>query len=40
MSLAPYWWPDPKSPNGLPYIRRDGERNPEIKQITDHAQLR
>src|SRR4051794_15482581 len=29
MSLAPYWWPDPKSANGLPYIRRDGERNPE-----------
>ena len=36
MSLAPYWWPDPKSPNGLPYIRRDGERNPEINGITDH----
>src|SRR5512139_1818868 len=30
MSQAPYWWPDPKSPNGLPYIRRDGEHNPEI----------
>jgi hypothetical protein len=28
-SLAPYWWPDPKSRNGLPYVRRDGERNPE-----------
>ena len=36
MSLAPYWWPNPKSPNGLPYIRRDGERNPEINDITDH----
>lgn len=36
MSQAPYWWPDPKSPNGLPYIRRDGERNPEIDKITDH----
>ena len=35
MSQAPYWWPDPKSPNGLPYIRRDGERNPEIDKITD-----
>ena len=22
MSLAPYWWPDPAKPNGLPYIRR------------------
>jgi hypothetical protein len=27
-SEGPYWWPDPKNPNG-PYIRRDGERNPE-----------
>ncbi len=36
LSQAPYWWPDPKSPNGLPYIRRDGERNPEIDKITDH----
>lgn len=29
MSLAPYWWPDPKKPDGLPYIRRDGEVDPE-----------
>jgi hypothetical protein len=36
MSQAPYWWPDPAKPNGLPYIRRDGERNPEINKITDH----
>ena len=36
MSLAPYWWPDPKSPTGLPYIRRDGERNPELSGIPDH----
>lgn len=39
MSQAPYWWPDPKSPNGLPYIRRDGERNPEINKITDHRSI-
>lgn len=25
---APYWWPDPRSPDGLPYIWRDGERRP------------
>jgi len=36
MTLAPYWWPDPKSPNGLPYIRRDGEHNPELARIPDH----
>ena len=29
MSLAPYWWPNPNTANGLPYIRRDGVVNPE-----------
>lgn len=28
-SLAPYWWPDKKKKNGLPYVQRDGEVNPE-----------
>lgn len=28
LSLAPYWWPDPEEPDGLPWIRRDGEVNP------------
>src|SRR5436305_1129232 len=27
-SVGPYWWPDPSKPDGLPYIRRDGEVNP------------
>jgi hypothetical protein len=27
-SEGDYWWPDPKNPGG-PYIRRDGETNPE-----------
>ena len=31
MSLGPYWWPDPKKPDGLPYIRRDGRVNPEAR---------
>jgi hypothetical protein len=39
MSQAPYFWADPKSPNGLPYIRRDGERNPEINKISDHRSV-
>jgi hypothetical protein len=38
-SQGPYWWPDPKSKDGLPYIRRDGERNPEITKLTDHTFL-
>ena len=25
---APYWWPNPDSPDGLPYVRRDGQRRP------------
>ncbi|WP_258609723.1 alginate lyase family protein [Mesorhizobium sp. AR10] len=25
---APYWWPDPGKPDGLPYVVRDGERAP------------
>ncbi len=39
MSQAPYFWPNPNTSNGLPYIRRDGERNPEINEITDHNSL-
>jgi hypothetical protein len=36
MSLARYFWPDPTKPDGLPYISRDGEVNPEIWTIPDH----
>ena len=39
MSTGPYWWPDPSKPNGLPYIRRDGERNPEYYDITDSDEM-
>ncbi len=39
MSQAPYWWPDPSKPNGRPYIRRDGERNPEISRLPDRDNL-
>ena len=35
MSLAPYFWPDPNKPGGLPYIRKDGETNPEVKDYKD-----
>lgn len=28
-SQAPYFWPDPAKPDGLPYVRRDGQRNPQ-----------
>jgi hypothetical protein len=29
LSVGPYWWPDPAKKDGLPYIRRDGEINPD-----------
>ncbi|RYY96101.1 MAG: hypothetical protein EOO11_14300 [Chitinophagaceae bacterium] len=35
MSLAPYFWPDPTKPDGLPYIRKDGQTNPEVKEYKD-----
>ena len=30
VSYAPYWWPDPAKPDGLPYIRKDGHTNREL----------
>jgi hypothetical protein len=35
LSIAPYWWPDPASSNGLPYIRHDGQKNPQSREGTD-----
>jgi len=38
-SLSPYWWPDPSKADGLPYIRRDGETNPESKRDLDQPRV-
>ena len=38
-STAPYWWPNPNSANGLPYVRRDGEMNPERDKTSDRSAL-
>lgn len=38
-SMGPYWWPDPKKEDGLPYIRRDGEINPEYYEYKDKEEL-
>ncbi|MEE2658026.1 MAG: alginate lyase family protein [Candidatus Latescibacterota bacterium] len=38
LSEAPYWWPDPDSTDGLPYVRRDGEINPE-REDRDPSEL-
>ncbi|WIY04071.1 alginate lyase family protein [Amycolatopsis mongoliensis] len=41
LSLAPYWWPttDPtvENPWGCPFVQKDGQRNPIVDEITDHA---
>jgi len=40
VSLAKYWWPNPAAANGLPYIRRDGQINPEAyRDCYDAARL-
>lgn len=31
LTLAPYWWPDPKKKDGLPWIRHDGRVNPQTR---------
>jgi hypothetical protein len=42
MSVGPYWWPDSTKADGLPYIRKDGQVNPErftIKDADYHGSL-
>jgi hypothetical protein len=40
LSLAPYFWPNPDTPDGFPYIRKDGEVNPETRDDqTDRNEL-
>ena len=28
-SNGDYWWPNPDTPDGLPYVHRDGQTNPD-----------
>ena len=39
MSLAIYYWPDPNKPDGLPYIRKDGQINPEVETYKDKVNI-
>lgn len=34
LSISRYWWPNPKVPDGLPWIRKDGETNPDTQTDT------
>ncbi|MGJ8640035.1 MAG: chondroitinase-B domain-containing protein [Opitutaceae bacterium] len=38
-STGPYWWANPDTEDGLPYVRRDGEFNPERDLVSDRAPL-
>jgi hypothetical protein len=38
-STGPYWWPNPDTADGLPYVRRDGEFNPERDRVSDREPL-
>ena len=39
MSIAPYWWPDPAMKDGVPYMRKDGEVNPETANYLDKVYM-
>ncbi len=35
ISFGTYWWPNPKTEDGLPYVRRDGKVNKETREQSD-----
>ena len=40
-SVGPYWWPDPgKPPEGLPYVWKPGQVNPDRKNRGDYLNLK
>jgi hypothetical protein len=39
VSYGPYWWPDPKKKDGLPFIRRDGRTNEDQRAKGDREAL-
>jgi hypothetical protein len=36
VSIGPYWWPNPDTPDGLPWVNRDGRVNPDTTEAV-HA---
>jgi hypothetical protein len=38
-SIGRYFWPDPSKPDGLPWINRDGETNPDSVKASDERKL-
>jgi hypothetical protein len=39
-SIAIYWWANPDTADGLPWVRRDGERNPAVDNYRDKPNMR
>jgi hypothetical protein len=39
LSQSPYAWPNPATPDGLPYVLKDGQHNPEADRIPDAKDL-
>jgi len=39
ISYSRYWWPNPDTTDGLPYVRRDGETNVAIRARGDRDQV-
>ncbi|TWT99471.1 poly(beta-D-mannuronate) lyase [Botrimarina colliarenosi] len=39
LSYSRYWWPNPKTVNGLPYVRRDGQVNHALLEKGDRVAI-
>jgi hypothetical protein len=39
LSLSVYAWPNPHSTTGMPYVIRDGDRNPAVASVSDKTNL-
>ena len=39
VTLSRYWWPNPSTANGLPFVRRDGQTDPLVDQYPDETYL-
>jgi hypothetical protein len=39
-SLARYYWKNPDTKDGLPYVRHDGKANPDMESVWDYRLLR
>ena len=39
VSMGIYWWPNPDTPDGLPYVNRDGYVNPDTKSENNPGAL-